>query len=666
MPPVVQPGSETRELPVQTRAAVVQPASFDEANRTVELVWTTGARVRRYSWARDEYYEEELSTDPAHVDLSRLESGAPLLNTHGTYDLDDIIGVVRRVWVAGGEGRAVVEFSGREAVAPIAADVQAGIIRNVSVGYQVNKFEITREDGKLPVYRAVSWMPTEISLVPVGADAGAGTRAEAQKHHPCVFVDRALAQPQGATMPPEVTEETGTRTDPAPVNTNTPTPAPAPEADANAVRAAIAEERTRVAGLRSAGRALSIDETVVDRMIEEGIGIDAGRARMIDLHAERAQAEGIRPRPGGRVETGGQDETDTRRTLMVEAMLHRYDPGAYRLSDGARQFRGMTLVDMARECVTEAGGSVRGMSRWELATAALNLDRAAGMHTTSDFPTLLANVANKTLRDAYDATQRSFTMFCRRTTLPDFKAVTRAQLGENPALEAVNEHGEFKYGTMGEGAESYALATYGKIVGITRKVIVNDDLGAFTRVTSAWGVAAASLESDVVWAIITGNPTMGDGTALFHADHGNLTSSGTAISVASLGVARALMRRQKGLDAATFINVAPKYLIVPPEKETLAWQYTSSAFVPGTSGDQNPYAGTLETIAEPRLTGNAWYLAAAPAQVDTIEYAYLEGEEGVQTESRVGFTVDGVEYKARLDFAAKAIDYRGLYKNAGA
>jgi len=85
--------------------------------------------------------------------------------------------------------------------------------------------------------------------------------------------------------------------------------------------------------------------------------------------------------------------------------------------------------------------------------------------------------------------------------------------------------------------------------------------------------------------------------------------------------------------------------------------------------DVNTFAGRLQVIGEPRLipaSGNdPWFLAADPARVDTIEYAYLDGQEGVYTETRTGFEVDGIEIKARHDFTAKAIDWRGLFKNAG-
>jgi hypothetical protein len=129
------------------------------------------------------------------------------------------------------------------------------------------------------------------------------------------------------------------------------------------------------------------------------------------------------------------------------------------------------------------------------------------------------------------------------------------------------------------------------------------------------------------------------------------------------------MRQQKGLNGR-FINVQPKYLLVPSAQETLAQQFVQQSTIVYTkSTDFNPFANNLQVIAEPRLDATSlinWYTAADPSQIDTIEYAYLEGQEGVYLENRVGFDVDGVELKARLDFAAKAIDWRGFYKNPGA
>lgn len=622
-----------REFPMQARQASFQPATLNEADRTVELVWTTGASVRRMDYWTGRVYYEQLSLDPEAVDLSRLNGGAPLLNSHASYDLSDVLGVVERAWLEGDEGRAVVRFSARDEVAPILADVKAGIIRNVSVGYAVRKYQI--EEGDIPVYRAIDWEPMELSLVSIPADAGAGTRALPSS--PCEFFTRAAAQTSQERVMPEIT------------------PA-APAADLDAIRAEAAiVERSRVSEITKLCERHGVAD-LREGLVNNGTSLDNARAAILEAVAAR-DAGGTAPRLP-HVQTL-VDETDTRREAVENAILHRAAPGRIKLTDAGRQYRGMSLIEMGRDLLEKTGENTRGMDKLQLAQRAL---------ATSDFPIILANVANKTLRAGYEAAPQTFKPFTKQTSAPDFKTIQRSQFGDAPTLKKVNEHGEFTVGTIGEGKESYQLATYGRIVSITRQTIINDDLGAFADLPAKFGRAAADLESDIVWGIITANAAMNDTVALFHANHGNLAGTGGAITVATLAAARAAMRKQTSIDGNP-INVAAAYLLVPAAVELVAQQYTSADFVSAKSSDINPFKGTLQVIAEPRLDANsatAWYLAADPMQIDTIEYCYLEGNEGVYIETRNGFEVDGLEIKARLDFAAKAIDHRGLYKNAGA
>jgi hypothetical protein len=265
---------------------------------------------------------------------------------------------------------------------------------------------------------------------------------------------------------------------------------------------------------------------------------------------------------------------------------------------------------------------------------------------------------------------RTFAPIARRTTVADFKDVHRLQLGEAPQLEKVNESGEYKRGTIGEAQEKYRIETFGKVIGITRQVLINDDLDAFTRVPALFGTAAATLESDVVWGVIAANAAMADGKALFHASHNNLAGTGAALDVSGLAKARAAMSHQKGVDGKATLNIRPAFLVVPTSLELNAEQLLAQTIVPTKPGDVVPASmRSLVVISEPRLDPASgavpWYLFANPAAIDTIEYAYLEGQEGVAMETRMGFDVDGIEIRARLDFGAKAIDWRGLYKNPG-
>ncbi|HOT82583.1 MAG TPA: Mu-like prophage major head subunit gpT family protein [Candidatus Defluviicoccus seviourii] len=688
---------ETIELPLQIRADVrLQPDTIDAQARTVELVWSTGAPVRRRDLFTGRRYDEVLSLDPAHVDLSRLNAGAPLLNAHGAYTLLNVLGVVERAWIAndGGTlaGRAVVRFSEREDVEPLWQDVQAGIIRSVSVGYAVRAYEVIEEDGQVPVWRAIDWQPLELSAVPIAADPTAAFRGS-QNITPCHLIHRAAAAQKketeamdpvtpaadSRTETPFVTSEDTVTRDTAEAE---PPSTPASRSDAAAVhlvdprqpatsergtdaagtediaRRVVADERARIAGIYDAARKLGLDQGLADTLVRDGATLDQARGLLIDSAAERDRSIETRPH----IRMGGLDERETRKAAVETALLHRFDPHRYALTEPARDWRGYSLIEMARAFLEGDGVRVRGLSRDEIATRAL--------HTTSDFPHILAAVTNKTLRNAYEAAPRTFQPIARRATAADFKEMHRLQLGEAPQLEKVNESGEFKRGTIGEGKERYRVETWGKVIGITRQVIINDDLDAFTRVPSLFGTAAATLESDVVWGIVTSNPNMADGVALFHASHKNLTGTGTALDVANLGKARTAMAKQTGLDGKTVLNIRPAFLVIPSSLELTAEQMIAQNLVPATVANVVPASiRSLAVIAEPRLDPASgavpWYLFASPSAIDTIEYAYLEGQDGVFIETRIGFDVDGVEIKARLDFGAKAIDWRGMHKNAG-
>ena len=185
---------------------------------------------------------------------------------------------------------------------------------------------------------------------------------------------------------------------------------------------------------------------------------------------------------------------------------------------------------MARGWLEAEGVRVRGLSRDEIATRAL--------HSTSDFPAILAGVTNKTLRNAYETAPRTYPAIARRTTVADFKLVHRLQLGEAPQLEKVNQSGEFKRGTIGEAQETYRIETFGKVIGITRQVLINDDLDAFTRVPALFGTSAATLESDVVWGIFIANSAMADGRRF--STPATRTSQATALRSTSPGSVQTL------------------------------------------------------------------------------------------------------------------------------
>lgn len=440
------------------------------------------------------------------------------------------------------------------------------------------------------------------------------------------------------------------------------------------VRRAQDAERKRASEIRKLAKEAGEVE-LGDSHIDEGRSVAEFRSALLEKLMSR-EAPATDNRSPARV---GEEHHEKRAAAMQSALMHRANP-ASELADGAREYRGFSLMDMAREALEARGVKTRGMSRDEIAGHAL-AQRSGGMHSTSDFPIILGNVVNTTLRAGYEAAGQTFRPLVRETTVSDFKSVNRAQLGEGPAFDKVNEHGEYKRGSVAEGKESFKIATYGKVIAITRQVIINDDMNAFGRIPQLMGGAAAQLESDLVWYQILSNPTMGDNVALFHANHKNLPTA-AAFGVDALGVARATMAKQVGMDGKTVLNIRPQYLVVPVGLETKAEQELKSLFYADSSNKvATASMRALEIISEARLdngidnkavgsavagSATAWYLSASPSQIDTVELAYLEGQRGVYIETRQGFDVDGLEIKARLDVGAKTMDHRGLLKNAGA
>lgn len=683
------PGSpavkRTVNLPQLSLRAAVALKSLNKDDRTVELTFSTGAPVTRSDWWTGQRWIEKLSMDEKAVRLDRLNHGAPLLDTHSGYRLGNLLGVVEdnSASVDGKKGTATVRFSKRDDVEPIFQDVVDRVIRNVSVGYIVHEYEETppKRKGDLPTRTAIDWEPYEVSLVPMPADAGAQTRSgkpedQPREVFPCRISVRAQERTPMRNQDPNesttVAEEAvidpaeETRTEPA---------AGGAAAEPTDTELAQRAERARVTGIMAACRASRMTTEFQDGLIRDGISLVDAQTRVFEEMRKRG-GETAGPRSGAVADVQlGEDKLVHTRKGIEEALAHRL-AGDLRKKDGTphfpltetgRKYRGMTILDVARVYLSARGLRVTEMSKIELAGVALGLTASrGGMHTTSDFANLLADVAHKTLRAAYEEQPQTFRPLVRITTNPDFKNVNRVQLGDAPALLEIGEDGEYKSGTISDGKETYALRSYGRKFAITRKALINDDTDAFSRVPMMFGRKARVLESNLVWAQITGNPVMGDGNALFSAAHNNLETDGDVISVDSLSRGRASLRLQRSLDG-DFLNLNAVYMLVPTTLETKADQFVT-VITPQAAGSVNPFQNKLQVIAEPRLdavSATAWYLAASVAQVDILELMYLEGEEGPRVESRVGFDIDGLEIKCGLDVAAKAIDWRGLHKDPG-
>lgn len=506
------------------------------------------------------------------------------------------VGLVEQLVARGDRVTGLARFGSSAEAQQVRADVIAKIHRSVSVAY-VYQDEGRPIEGGL-MYR---WCPHEVSIVSVPADIGAGFF----RSHP------------GAAPMPTANEPLLTR---------------------QQIDAEITGLCTRHLG--TAGERLAQD------LIGQTATMDAARAAVLEEAARRDLAAGghLNVRPLGNQAFGsGEDREVIARTLV--ARLGGQVQGSVISS--------CDFVGLAARSLELRGERV---SVFESRNAILQ----RALHTTSDFPALLGNAVGRVLHQAFEEAPAALKRVARLNNLPDFRAKTAVRLGASSSLEKVNEHGEFKYGTIEESANTWRLATYGRIIGITRQSMINDDLSGFAGLVAKFGQAAARREADELVSVLTTAPQV-DGESLFSTDNKSLIT--TTLGLGGIGDAVKALRAQRDLDGG-FVNHEPAALVVPGALEMSARQLVASITAAQTA-DVQPF--TLSVEVEPRLdavSATAWYLVAR--NQSALEYGYLDGEEGVQTEERVGFEVDGVEIKARLDFGCGWVSPIGWVKSTGA
>jgi ATP-dependent protease ClpP protease subunit len=419
---------------------------------------------------------------------------------------------------------------------------------------------------------------------------------------------------------------------------------------------AVVKERARVKDVSAIAAQAKVGDELLQKWIHDGVSAADARAQALEAVAKR-DASGA---PQSYVRTAGSVGREGMRAAMANALLNRVDPGKHKLTDNARDFRGMTIMGMVSAAMEADGQSVRGKTPNELL--------AQAMHTTSDFPLILQDVANITLRNAYENAPKTYPLIAVQTSASDFKSKHSVQIGGGSGLEKVNESGEFKHGTVSEGGESYALDTYGRIFDFSRQLLINDNIGALTRFMNQVGALAGRKENSIVWNLVKSNPLLSDGVAVYStASTRKNQVAGASINETTLNLARVAMRQMVGLDGEP-ISVSPKFLVVNSTRETEA-EKAVIVVQPDSTANANVFANKMQIVVEPILDGvanNPFYFFADPNAMPVIEYCFLDGESGPYIETKWGFEVDGMSLKVRHDFGAGYVDFRGTVKGAGA
>jgi len=472
----------------------------------------------------------------------------------------------------------------------------------------------------------------------------------------------AAAAPQAHKEP--------TMPNPATPQAAAPQPA-APDAKQPTAAEILAADQSRRTGIRAqfatAAKVAGADAAVLSALQQQceddaDCTPQAAADRILAAMAKSAQPVGAT-----HVETV-EDETDKRRDSIVAALLVRAGVADAKTREAARasQHRGAKLLDLARASLDRSGIKYGHMDQMQVVAAAFT-------QGTGDFTVLLENAMHKALQTAYAVTPDTWSRFCKVGSVSDFRAHGRYRTGSLGNLDKVNELGEFLNKSIPDGEKgSVTIGTRGNVINLSRQAIINDDLGAFIGLAADLGRAGRRTIEAAVYALLAENsgagPTMGDGKALFHADHNNITTS-AAITMAALDLDRVAMASQTDVGGNDFLDLRPAVLLVPLALGGTARSINEAQYDPDTANKlqkPNIVNGLFRDIVDsPRLSGNRRYLFADPNEAPVIEVAFLDGNQEPFVEQQAGFTVDGTQYKVRLDFGVAAIDYRGAVTNAG-
>lgn len=645
------------------------PETIREEDRSVEFVAATEVPAQVMDYDRWEFVDEILLMDGVDIPENKQ---VPFLDSHDRESVDAVLGSMRDFRVEDGQliGRAY--FSKREKAQAAFEDVKDGHITDVSVGYRVTDSVFVPLDEKAvingrefdgPVKVTKNWSLKEVSLTPIGADPYAKARgATRPENKEPTMDDSRKAQAREEDITENKQEE-------IPMSE---TKKPEVQANDDAIRAE-AETNARKAEQTRTNGIIDLCETagckdLATEMIRAGISIDEAKDRIIKVMAEKRQP----------VETPVEvvaDDRDKFRAAAIDGLSERTRPGSGDKSAGFEDFRHISLLRLAEQCLKRAGVNTSRMPNDQIALKALKMRGEYDIvGSTADFPYILANTANKSLLRSFREENTVYQALARVVPMSDFKQYSFPSMSEAANLEEIKELMPYTEGKFNERREVATLSTYGRRFTISRQVIVNDDLAAMTMVPAKFGAAAARKLDQLVVAIFTGNPAMGDGNNLFdNTNHAN-NPTAAALSSTSLAAAIKAMATQTGFgeDSAP-LNILPKFLFVPWALKSTADILINSMANPEATyseGVANPFRQYgMMVLASARLDANSaasWYLSADPMSVDTIGIGALNGSLTPMLEEVDQIDVDGRSYHVRMDAVAKALAWEGLLKNDGA
>lgn len=595
-------------------------AASGDASRRFDMVAYTGAPMKLRGYRT-----------PVVVDLAGLNvpsQNRPILLDHES-DVDSIAGQSDSISVVGGQLRVSGEIlAGTGRIESVLSLASRGFKWQASIGANPERVEELRAGdtalvngqevrGPLAVVRQATLR--EISIVAMGADDRTAT---------------ALA----ATAAPQETDEMD-------IETNEKIEAAAPVVETTPVAAPeVADLTASIASLKEEIAALKLHNVREDRPTAPAAHIAAEKTYDV-LEAALCVGTGL-----SSVEQDFSEQT-------LEAANKSYR-------------RGIGLQELLIEA-----GRMNGYSGRAVVNDDTLPDLLKASFSTGSIPGLLSNVAHKFLLQSFNAVDQSWRQVATTRSVTDFKTYSSYRLTGGMTMEPVGPGGEIKHGTFGEVAYTNAASSYGKMLTITRTMLINDDLGSLTQLPGRLGRGAALAFNSAFWTEF-----LADNSTFYTSGRGNyISGSSTALSVDSLTQAETLFMNQTDPDGAP-MAISPSVLLVPPALYVPATVLMRSTEIRDTTASTkyptiNPHSGKFAVVQTPYLNNAAisggsathWYLLATPGDMSVIEVAFLNGNETpIVEQATASFETLGIQMRAYWDFGSKKQEYRSAIKSKGA
>ena len=641
--------------------ALIDPASIDKEARRVSILISTEAPIRKTDWYSGENYDEVLLHGAENIDLTRAAT-AKLRYMHGSGKYGELpIGRLENVRIENNELRADAIFSAANPDAEMLWQmVLEETLTEISVGGKKVEMRITERDGEPSLVEVTRWEFHEASLVDIGADPAAGIgRSENNTNNlkqgeimnEIEKLRRALADLQGKKAPTEDIQRAQESLD-------------AEIARVNANSEKVGAENIELKRKQSINSMVALSpgvlsEEEVQRFLDNKTQTEADLARAMLAKKTEKQVDvdfqrGVETPAGFNVLNA--DKADIARAVS-DAVIMRSGVVLQNPDKNAEVFRNASLLDIAR--------AVTGYAGYD------NNELVQRSMSTSDFPNLLGNVANRILANEFERTESTYQLWVTQVEVPNFLEQTDVLSdGIGGRFSKVKENGEKKNVEFGDNAEKWKIESFGEEITITREMIINDQFNYFTSIVSGWAEKAKRTVNGHVYDLLQGKGdyagyVMADGIALFNtADHNNLSAAGAALSDATLSAARVSIKRQKDANGDA-LNITPKFLFAGAEQENTALKILTSESSLGSSnsGEANIHKGTLTPIFDAELDAAPWFLAANRR---TIKVGFLSGTNKMPIVREKKRDLSSLTLECVFDFGVMAESFRGLYKNAGA